>query len=36
MGVIEFLVFGVFMKYRRLFVVVMIGGGIGGLIVGLV
>ena len=35
MGVIEPSVFGVFMKYRRPFVAVMIGGGIGGLIAGL-
>ncbi|EGT5474522.1 beta-glucoside-specific PTS transporter subunit IIABC [Clostridioides difficile] len=36
MGVTEPSVFGVFMKYRRPFVAVMIGGGIGGLIAGLV
>ncbi|HBF4081300.1 beta-glucoside-specific PTS transporter subunit IIABC [Clostridioides difficile] len=35
MGVTEPSVFGVFMKYRRPFVAVMIGGGIGGLIAGL-
>ncbi|HIF5071722.1 TPA: beta-glucoside-specific PTS transporter subunit IIABC [Clostridioides difficile] len=35
MGVTEPSVFGVFMKYRRPFVAVMIGGGIGGLIEGL-
>lgn len=35
MGVTESSVFGVFMKYRRPFVAVMIGGGIGGLIAGL-
>ncbi|EGT4784222.1 PTS beta-glucoside transporter subunit IIBCA [Clostridioides difficile] len=35
MGVTEPSVFGVFMKYRRAFVAVMIGGGIGGLIAGL-
>ncbi|MCC0649955.1 hypothetical protein [Clostridioides sp. ZZV15-6598] len=31
MGVTEPSVFGVFMKYRRPFVAVMIGGGLGGL-----
>ncbi|UUC41760.1 beta-glucoside-specific PTS transporter subunit IIABC [Clostridioides difficile] len=35
MGVTEPSVFGVFMKYRRPFVAVMIGGGLGGLIAGL-
>ncbi|HBF5454785.1 TPA: beta-glucoside-specific PTS transporter subunit IIABC [Clostridioides difficile] len=35
MGVTEPSVFGVFMKYRRPFIAVMIGGGIGGLIAGL-
>lgn len=35
MGVTEPSVFGVFIKYRRPFVAVMIGGGIGGLIAGL-
>ena len=35
MGVTEPSVFGVFMKYRRPFEAVMIGGGIGGLIAGL-
>ncbi|SJP35095.1 EIIBCA-Bgl [Clostridioides difficile] len=35
MGVTEPSVFGVFMKYRRPFVAVIIGGGIGGLIAGL-
>ncbi|HBG4900289.1 TPA: PTS glucose transporter subunit IIA [Clostridioides difficile] len=35
MGVTEPSVFGVFMKHRRPFVAVMIGGGIGGLIAGL-
>lgn len=35
MGVTEPSVFGVFMKYRRPFIAVIIGGGLGGLIAGL-
>ncbi len=34
MGVTEPAIFGVFLKYRRPFIAVMLGGGIGGLIAG--
>lgn len=35
MGVTEPAVYGVFVKFRRPFIAVMIGGGLGGLIAGL-